>query len=351
MKKSLHELDYMRLVMAATILLAHCIVFGNSKVFGDATLYFNRWFACMVVPYFYSLTGFFIVFSNDISSSAKKMAIKLFKLYVIWSLLYFPIHVLNYISSNNKTVYVMNAIRQFVIGNFPLWFLWGGSIGIAVFFVLYNITKANMKQMMRIAFIVFLFGSAYKYAILLNKGFVNIIKSFGVVGSFALTDDFVRNGVFFGFPFIALGMYIGECYKKNSNPGLRETIVGLFLSLVFGLIEVKLAYAVSNYDYRATANQLKIFLFPAIYYLTCLLLRMSEYTGARNTYSIRKIAALMFFLHWEIAVFVRVMLRYVNTSPYLLNLLWGIITLFLSVMGAKLIISYSKKYEWLKLLY
>ena len=124
----MHELDYGRLVMAATILLAHCVVFGNSKVFGDATLYFNRWFACMVVPYFFALTGFFIRFSDDISSSAKKMAIKLVKLYVIWSLLYLPIHIMKFIFANNKTVYVMNAFRQFVIGNFPLWYLWGGPL-------------------------------------------------------------------------------------------------------------------------------------------------------------------------------------------------------------------------------
>ena len=227
----------------------------------------------------------------------------------------------------------------------------GGAIGVSIVLVLYKITKANLKQMVRIAIIFFLFGAAFKYAILLNKGFVIFIKSFGAAGLFALSDDFVRNGIFFGFPFIALGMYIGECYQNNCYPKLRTTIAGLFLSLVFGLIEVRLAYVVSNFDFRATANQLKIFLFPAIYYLICLLLRISEYTDGQDTFAVRKIAALMFFVHFEIYFFVKAGLKYVNTSFYIINLLQGLITLLLSVIVAKLIIKYSKKYEWLKKLY
>ena len=111
MRKSLHELDYMRLLMAVIILLGHCVLFGNSKLFGDTTLYFNRWLGCLVVPYFFTLTGFFIARSNNVVKNGLKMAGRLGKLYVIWSLLYLPVHVLNTIKAENKIGYITGELR------------------------------------------------------------------------------------------------------------------------------------------------------------------------------------------------------------------------------------------------
>lgn len=125
-QNSLHELDYMRLFMAITILLAHCVVFGNYKLFGDTTLFFNRWLGGMVVPYFFALTGFFLCIKGDILATSKKMAIRLFSLYLIWSLLYIPIHLCKYLLSKDRAEYIFSALKQFALGNFPLWYLWGG---------------------------------------------------------------------------------------------------------------------------------------------------------------------------------------------------------------------------------
>ena len=125
MRKPLHELDYMRIVMAVIILLGHCVTFGNSKVFGDTTLYFNRWLCSLVVPYFFTLTGFFIRLSDDVIRTGKRMAWRLFRLYVIWSILYLPVHIYNVSKAESKLSYILGALRAFVIGNFPLWYLWG----------------------------------------------------------------------------------------------------------------------------------------------------------------------------------------------------------------------------------
>lgn len=120
---SLHELDYMRLFMAITILLGHCVVFGNFELFGDTTMFFNRWLGGMVVPYFFALTVFFLCIKGDILATSKKMAIRLFSLYLIWSLLYIPIHLCKYLLSKDRAEYIFSALKQFALGNFPLWYL------------------------------------------------------------------------------------------------------------------------------------------------------------------------------------------------------------------------------------
>lgn len=351
MRKSLHEFDYMRLVMAILILLGHCVTFGNGKVFGDTTLYFNRWLGSLAVPYFFTLSGFFIRLSDDVIRTGKRMAWRLLKLYVIWSILYLPVHIYNAFKAESKLSYILGALKAFAIGNFPLWYLWGGCCGILLCIVLWKLFNANLKGLLAAGIVVYLVGSVFKYAVLLRGDFATRIGNAGAIGKFMLTDDFVRNGFVFGFPFIALGIYLAEKHQEESDLGLRVSIVGFVCSLIFGLVEVRLTYVASGFMYAATGNHLKVFLFPATYFLISMLIRISGMTQAKDTTIIRKMAGIIYFVHGEVRVFVEAVLRYLNTSSYIFNLLSGGLTAVISILVAWTMIKMSQKHKVLKKLY
>nr|WP_074840850.1 acyltransferase family protein [Succinivibrio dextrinosolvens] len=348
---SLHELDYMRLFMAITILLGHCVVFGNFELFGDTTMFFNRWLGGMVVPYFFALTVFFLCIKGDILATSKKMAIRLFSLYLIWSLLYIPIHLCKYLLSKDRAEYIFSALKQFALGNFPLWYLWGGVTGIILLVISIRLLKHRLKLILSISLSLFLMASVFKYIILIDKDFFKFIYSYSDFGKFMVSDAFIRNGIFFGFPFITLGVFIGEQYKQHSILGIRTSIAGVLISFIIGIIEVRFSYVISGYDYAATGNQLKIFLVPSTYFLICLLIELSRFTPIKETRNLRKISGLIYFIHFEIMYFVGFALRKIHTSPYLYNLALGGITLLMSIAVSYSIIKASEKQPALKKLF
>lgn len=191
----------------------------------------------------------------------------------------------------------------------------------------------------------------FKYAVLLDGDFATKVGNAGAIGKFMLTDDFVRNGFFFGFPFIALGIYLAEKHQEENDLELRASTAGLVYSPIFGLVEVRLTYVASGFVYAATGNQLKVFLFPATYFLISLLIRISGMTQAKDTTIIRKMAGIIYFVHWEVRVFVEALLRYFNTSSYIFNLLSGGLTAGLAILIAWMMIRTSQKYKGLRKLY
>lgn len=214
-----------------------------------------------------------------------------------------------------------------------------------------RICRENKKVMLGFGLAFFIAGSVFKYAVLMNSEFAESIKQFGSIGRFALTDDFVRNGFFFGFPFIILGMCIRSFFDDEKIPSIRTSALGLLISLVIGLVEARLSYVVSNFNYAATGNQLKLFLFPATFFLICLLIRLSERTVSKDTAILRKLAGLVYFVHWEIRVFVEIGLGAVNTNSYYFNLLSGGLTLGLSLLFATVVLKLSGRIEKLKVIY
>ena len=191
----------------------------------------------------------------------------------------------------------------------------------------------------------------FKYAVLLDGDFTTRVGNAGSIGKFMLTDDFVRNGFFFGFPFIALGIYLAEKHQEENDLGLRASIAGLVCSLIFGLVEVRLTYVVSGFVYAATGNQLKVFLFPTTYFLISMLIRISGMTQAKDTTKIRKMAGIIYFVHGGVRVFVEALLRYLNTGSYIFNLLSGGLTAGISIIVAWMMIKMSQKHKVLKKLY
>ncbi len=351
MRKSLHELDYMRLIMVVLIVLAHCALFGPYKVFGNTTLYFNRWLCCLVVPYFFTLTGFFIKRSHNVVRTGLKMASRLIKLYVIWNVLYFPVYVLEATKASDKFVYLTGAIKSFVYSKFPLWYLWGCCMGVLLCIGLWKAFKNNVKGLLVAGIVVFLCGSVFRYGILMDADIASKIGSLRVFGNFMLSDDFVRNGFFFGFPFIALGFYLAEREQENKTLGIRGSIIGLICSLIIGLIEVQLSYVASGFKYIVTGNQLKIFAYPTIFFMIELLIKISDLTEAKDTRQIRKLAGLIYLVHWGFRIFIEAFLHAIGTNSYIFNLLSGSITLIISLGFAIIILRLSEKYRFLKKFY
>ena len=227
----------------------------------------------------------------------------------------------------------------------------GGVLGILLCIGLWRLFRGNLKGLMITGIIVYLCGSIFKYVILMDAEIAAKIGGLGAFGKFMLTDDFVRNGFFFGFPYIALGFYLSDREQEDKVMGLITSITGVICSLIFGLIEVRLSYVASDFNYAATGNQLKLFLYPTIFFLILMLIRISDITEAKDTRQIRKLSGLIFFMHWGIRVFIEALLRAIGTSSYLFNLLSGSLTLVLSFVFAFIMLKLSERHPVLKKLY
>lgn len=224
----------------------------------------------------------------------------------------------------------------------------GGVIGIILLVISIKLLKHRVKLILSISLSFFLIASVFKYIILIDKDFFKLIYSYSDFGKFMTSDDFTRNGIFFGFPFISLGVFIGEQYKQEALLGLRTTVIGLLASFIIGIIEIRFSYVVSGYNYAATGNQLKFFLVPSTYFLICLLIELSRFTPMKETRNIRKLSGLIYFIHFEVMYFVGFALKKIHTNPYLYNLALGGITLLVSIYVSHSIIKASEHHRILK---
>ena len=133
-KKSFLGLDIFKFTMAVIVVAIHTRPFINL----NSSMYLQIWttIAHLAVPYFFMASGYLLFFRFDIRSDrkevsdrVKKYLQKIFKLYIIWSLIYIPITIFHF-STNNKEILVDSIffIRGlFLIGeqyySYPLWYL------------------------------------------------------------------------------------------------------------------------------------------------------------------------------------------------------------------------------------
>lgn len=351
-RHSFHEIDYARMFFAIVILLGHCAIFGGGRgeLFGDLSIYFNRWLGALVVPFFFAVSGFFLAYylkdSKDLYSKGKKGIVKFIKQYCIWSLIYIPLHVVEYYKQvingcTDIVTFIWNTVRQFLTGNFPLWWLEGAAIGIALYLLFHKMTRGNERVVVIIGFIIFLYASCFWYDNYFLKSGAFIYKPMELLKPLFGIDALVRNGVFFGFPFIALGALIAILLKQCMLPNLRMAIWGGIISGLLGLFEVRYAYILGNYDYAATANVLKIWLFPAVFFILIFLIRLSERTQIRNTKKIRLMSGMIYYTHWLVLYFMKYMMRFITGgwtvySEFLTSILVLLVSLNISYVVLKI---------------
>ena len=121
-KKRINSIESMRVIAALIVVLVHFFsIQGYSKIILDQL----GWLA---VPFFFISSGYFLAIKaskGDNASIYISYSLRIFKLYIFWSLIYFLVPNINGLLSQGIITYYVNVFTTFFTSSFEHIFLIG----------------------------------------------------------------------------------------------------------------------------------------------------------------------------------------------------------------------------------
>ena len=315
-------IDIVKLIMSILVVGIHTELFGFN-------VWLDRGFGIITrlcVPFFFIASSYFFW------RKEKKLTaylIRLTSMYVIWSLIYLPLDF-----SGLKNTSVLNIfLRYFWYGNeHALWYLCGSIVGMLLTYALYTAFNKKHKLVFFIS-VLFLFVGCLlsTYAPLFYK--VLTVKEY--------TTFNCRNGLFYAFPYVAMGMIIAKAEAEASTKSISNTklIVGLIISMFFLMVESVLFVIVFN----TASTILWMSVLPTSYFLFKLIKNTNIQIRKSITIFIRKLSTLIYLCH---GLFI-ILFNQMKTIQFFFFVL--LCSMFLSVIIITL--SKIKYFRWLQYLY
>lgn len=240
-KKAYTLIDIVKLMLAVLILFSHFLnEHANGKLPKVLDLAVSVYI--IAVPMYFAFSGYFLfkkVYNSDPSGHKdfiKKYCLKIMRLYSVWSLIYICFQLITWIrvtpSSEDVLSYVHRALVYSTYNT--IWFLPATAVG-AVFAVVLRKYFGD-KGMFCIAAAFCIIGA-------MGDCYYNLTEKIPVIGQLfaGYRKVFIttRNGVFNGFPYIAVGAmaaYKQRSDKKEYSPicngyfWASVVLVGLFIA-------------------------------------------------------------------------------------------------------------------------
>lgn len=251
------KLDYLRVVLSLLVITPHIQpLFDEDSLLGWLI---SNGIARIAVPCFFIISGYFAYLKLDDKKAMKKYLIHLLIVYFVWSLIYLPTYF--------HTIETRSLVTFAFMGYYHLWFLPALIIGILMLVVLRKILK---NDLLILIIGIFLYACGY------------------VMENAELPYRSFYNGVFFGYPFIALGYYIR---KKGNIESMKAGYLLLFLSISFITLLLESYVGYKNIIYH------NIFL---SLYILCPMLIIGVLKSSKSeprTNDISKFAAGIYYVH------------------------------------------------------
>ena len=343
-------IDFTKFICSLLVVMIHIAPFGLQSAESPIrwmNFALQQYICRLAVPFFFVCNGYFLFKKTDIHnidfSFLKRTIFKVLRLYIIWSIIYFPIslRVVKSYSSGVKDAILIYLKYFFFIGSYDhLWYL---NALIVVLIIITVCLKIGMKPthifaLSAVFYLVGIFGDSYFGLIRSSHGFIlSIYESYN---NFFTTT---RNGLFFGMFFVSVGMILAN---KNIQKDRGKNLSMFFVFLVLLGIEV---YLVNRFSLSRDRN-MYILLAPTVYYL----FRFALFSNVFDKYSyiLGAISKIVFYSHIIFEVIVRNTLKLLNydlteTPFHFMTVVF--ITILFSLIVVE--ISAKEKFKWLKYFY
>ena len=274
-------IDIMKLIMSLFVVAIHvrlsCIFDGRGRYLLD--LLFS-----IAVPYFFVVFGYLMVIT---SGNIKKNIRRIFKIYVIWTLIYLPLSIYGeWTYSNNLLKIGGKLLKNFLfLGesfySWQLWFLLACVVGLFIIFLLQRITNNDIEIIICLA-ILYLTGMIMDW--FHENGNNNLLTLYYSV--FRTT----RNGVFYGALYIQIGIMIAK-YKK-----IIQARYAVPLMIFFVIADVLIDNAYIS----------KIILLPISFCAFCVSTQIGYGLRSQISVAIRKLSTGIYLLHMYFVAIYRV---------------------------------------------
>ncbi|MDQ2178545.1 acyltransferase [Marinifilum sp. D714] len=342
-RKTYTTLDLMKFVMALAIMFAH-ICSENVTVHPILKLLTSVY--NFGVPFFFACSGylFFLKLKNtdvkDYTSVYKKFTKRILLMYLVWSCIYFCFVLTNWIQDGASVEDVLRYFHKAIVFTTygTIWFLPSLWIGVSItFFLLYRNIK--VAKIVLIAVVFYIIGSfGFSYLPLSEGTFAG--KIYQVYNDIFVTS---RNGIFAGFPFVAIGALLAfKGVKKKST-------FNLVMTLLFGSLFILEAVFIKN---KMNTNvDMGFFLVPSIYFLMSWLIQFNLPTNPIYI-RLRNLSMLIFLGQRLFITAIPSVLPISYMDVITKNNYVGLfIFVGVTITFALLIEQFSKKYKWLNVLW
>jgi len=270
------------------------------------------------VPLFFIFSGFFLHKNINKNGYLKRYISKLFKLYLIWVLIYLPLTIVGIKICYNG---ISNPIKSFLIGVFimgenymswPLWFLLALIVGTILISGYLKIANTRIILLAIVGTFFLWLGNYLNELKNVHEGSFYLILLKDWYFKIFLTT---RNGLFQAFPMMSFGVLLSR-YHKVWNP---KKYFSFFLLL--GTI-VSIAYI---YDYPYSINILSCLI--AFFLLK---LNIPQYSWS---YILRNLSTLIYFSHMYFVFFTMTILQLNIVLSFFLSSLLALIVSFGIIKG------------------
>lgn len=347
-----NAIDLAKLICAAFVVAIHVAPFGSTNSTGFISylnFFIQDYLARIAVPFFFITSGYFLFKKTDKNNfeikPVKQYIVKLIKLYLIWSLIYFPVRLGNIITDKKGIIHgIIGYFKDFIFSTSysHLWYL---NALIFATIVISLLLYKRVKPLFIIAggglfYFIGLFGQSW-------FGFLEPLRGIFIWDILKAVQGLItttRDGLFDALIFVGIGMLFAynkiEFSKKQSVAGLSVSLILLFAES-FGL--QYLGYSRSHDTY--------LFLVPTAFFLFAVIRDIHLPDNPRYK-QMRTLSSLIYFIHPWIKIILGALtyILFKKQAIFLISfLLTFSIAFFLSTAVIKL--SDKPKGKWLKNLY
>lgn len=264
-KKKYAAIDIAKYVSALLVVCIHTYPFYElSETFNT---YWNQTLCRIAVPFFFATSGYFFFrkwseSSEENIENLKKYLFRLLKIYLVWSVIYLPYTIWDYVSSGFSIISVFSYIRDFLLNGsyYHLWFLPALMTSVAIVYWLY--ANKGLMFTLKVTLALYFVGYLINVYTPLWETIPGISFLFAF---FTKTMVTARNGFFFGPVFIAMGLLLS---KTNRLPS-KVSLIGFGVSFAGLVLEV---FIYSLLGILRDLTSMDLFLIPAVYFFVSWLL-------------------------------------------------------------------------------
>lgn len=341
-QKTYDAIDIAKLISALLVVSIHTFPFAD--ISENANFVLVSILARLAVPFFFITSAYFFFRKINLHKTwkdsenlgaLKHYLYRLFKIYVIWSIIYLPYQLILMKSGGFTFVSVLRYIRDiFFTGSYyHLWFL--PALMFAVSAIYFLVLKFGMKKTLGISFVCYLIGMA-------GNLYPDVLSQIPVISTVfkAYLNVFVttRNGLFFGMVFVTLG-----CCATNYHAKLENNQISLYSAISFILLVIECVLLKMN-DRIQDLSSMYLMLVPCIYLLFIRLLKVKmKHKPMYHTFRI--LSLLIYVSH---ILFAQLFIWF---TPEMNSFMFYVLTLGCSFLLSYLIYHLSKQYPILKQLY
>lgn len=347
--------DLFKFICAFLVVSIHIPPFTTCNVLLDYV--WNHCITRVAVPFYFISSGYFLFrktsYGNFDINIPLQYVNRIFKVYVIWTIVYFP-YVLKFkiLGEGHEGIRVsafLKWVRDCIfVGSYTqLWYLNATIIAtlIITFLVYKRIRKKTILWIAIIMYVIGLLPQTYFGILEFLKRFDFVWSSLKIIEKIIYTT---RNGFFEGFLFMVIGMLFA--YKPISIK-FKMAVIGFLVSMFLFLIEA----IYLKYLGWTRHHDMYIFLVPVSFFLFYIVSHI-ELVPSRIYIHLRKMGILIFYLHLLVAPIVEEGISIIdnmldcNLNNSFFN--YCCVVIITSIISQFIIVlSNVEKFDWLKRMY